>query len=275
MKKTKQTKQMKLICLCLSLCLVMLPLFSGCAAKKTATLEELLTLGEQYLLEENYEEAVVAFEKAIKLDERCVAAYIGAADAYAGLGLTEKAAEILEKGFEKTGSEEISLRLSQMTDSESDDNANAGTSDKGDERRKVYADCEIVASGGVVPVELKAFYYSDYPPAEDNEYWTYYLEGLWPEGKVAYCFEDYAVKWAEDPEADLSWLGEVRDINTISSEPYTIEELIEGGRISEGPHISALGTCAGSEYPVTVIIGVDQAGKVVSILYVRVGDDIG
>ncbi len=77
----------------------------GAACGSGQSLEELLELGQRYLLEENYEEAVVAFEKAIALDEKCVDAYVGAADAYVGLDKTDEAIRVLEAGYENTQDE--------------------------------------------------------------------------------------------------------------------------------------------------------------------------
>lgn len=68
---------------------------------------ENLKLGNKYLLEENYEEAVVAFIKAIEIDSRNVDGYIGLADAYIGLGDIEAAMDILEKGYAISGEERL------------------------------------------------------------------------------------------------------------------------------------------------------------------------
>ena len=56
--------------------------------KKTAPARELskaLDLGNKYLSELNYEEAVIAFNRVIEVDPMNVEAYVGAADAYMGL----------------------------------------------------------------------------------------------------------------------------------------------------------------------------------------------
>lgn len=45
-----------------------------------------LALGQRYLLEEDYEQAVIAFNKVIELDSRCVDAYDGLMDAYLSQG---------------------------------------------------------------------------------------------------------------------------------------------------------------------------------------------
>ena len=51
-----------------------------------------LDLGEKYLDEQNYEQAVVAFDKAIAIDPMSERAYIGKAGAYVGMGDYEQAA---------------------------------------------------------------------------------------------------------------------------------------------------------------------------------------
>ena len=68
-----------------SMCYILLAvilLFAACG-KKAQTWQELYDLGEKYLLEENYEEAIVAFTSAIELDPKQAVIYIGRGDAYA------------------------------------------------------------------------------------------------------------------------------------------------------------------------------------------------
>ncbi len=66
-----------------------------------------LDLGNEALLNMNYEDAIVAFDNAIKLNPKSVPAYLGIAEAYVGLGDYEKACEYLEKGYEETGDNSI------------------------------------------------------------------------------------------------------------------------------------------------------------------------
>lgn len=49
-------------------------------------LKRQLDLGNRYLAELNYEEAIVAYEEAIEIDERCLEAYVGSIKAYIGIG---------------------------------------------------------------------------------------------------------------------------------------------------------------------------------------------
>lgn len=79
--------------------LIMLVLVA-CGGSK---LQKQLDLGQKYLEEADYANALIAFETAINIDANSVEAYIGAADAYIGLGQPDKAVEILDIGFNKTG----------------------------------------------------------------------------------------------------------------------------------------------------------------------------
>ena len=58
----------------------------------TNRLSRQLDLGEKYLEEQNYEQAVVEFDKAIAIDPMNERAYIGKAEAYVGMGDYEQAA---------------------------------------------------------------------------------------------------------------------------------------------------------------------------------------
>lgn len=69
----------------------------GGSAKKV---EKQLSLGAKFLSEMNYEQAVAAYERAIKIDPKCAKAYIGLADAYAQLSDFENAEMMLQKGVQ-------------------------------------------------------------------------------------------------------------------------------------------------------------------------------
>jgi tetratricopeptide (TPR) repeat protein len=60
---------------------------------------ELLRLGEKYLTELNYEQALVQFLTVIEIEPMNERAYIGAAEAYIGLGQEDKAIAVLERGI--------------------------------------------------------------------------------------------------------------------------------------------------------------------------------
>jgi len=81
-------------------------------------LGEKLELGQQYLVELSYDKAVLEFTDAINIEPKSADAYIGLAEAYKGLGDTEKARETLEKGYDLTGDERIKALLEELDKAE-------------------------------------------------------------------------------------------------------------------------------------------------------------
>ena len=77
--------------------------------------QTLLDLGEQYLLELDYEQALVQFLRVIEIEPMNARAYIGAAESYIGLGDTDNAIAILEQGYEQTSDSEIKRILDELT----------------------------------------------------------------------------------------------------------------------------------------------------------------
>lgn len=75
---------------CLLLMLVVFAVLTACGSK-AATAADKIELGQKYLTELNYTEAVVSFTEAIKLDPDNIQAYMGRAEAYMALGEYDKA----------------------------------------------------------------------------------------------------------------------------------------------------------------------------------------
>ncbi|MDR1060973.1 MAG: TPM domain-containing protein, partial [Clostridiales bacterium] len=86
---------------------------AACARPAQAqTAAELLDLGEKYLLAMNYSQAAVKFMRAIEIEPKNPRAYIGAAEAFVGLGDTARAMEILKAGLDELpGDPEITAML--------------------------------------------------------------------------------------------------------------------------------------------------------------------
>ena len=93
---------MRRISALLAIVFVVATLLSSCAKKeRSLTTGELLDLGEKYLLELNYEQALVQFNKVIEIEPRNVRAYIGAAEVYMSMSDVEKAISVLTQGLEQ------------------------------------------------------------------------------------------------------------------------------------------------------------------------------
>ena len=97
-----------------ALLLTALLLVSLAACGGKGTWQEQYDLGMRYLNEGSYQEAVIAFKAAIKIDPKRPEAYLGAAEAYVGLGDTAKAIDILKRGQEQTDDQTIQERLEQL-----------------------------------------------------------------------------------------------------------------------------------------------------------------
>ncbi len=74
-----------------------------------------LQLAERYLNEQNYEQAVIEYQKVLEIEPMNVDAYLGIAEAYLGMGDTEKALEWLNKGLEQTGDARLSSKIEALT----------------------------------------------------------------------------------------------------------------------------------------------------------------
>lgn len=77
-------------------------LTSGCAFTKEGKISRQLELGQKYLLEEDYEQAVIAFNKVIELDASRIEAYEGLIGAYAAAGDYSAAIATYDDGLQYT-----------------------------------------------------------------------------------------------------------------------------------------------------------------------------
>ncbi len=78
---------------------------TGCRKIIEYQIAEQMDLGQKYLLEENYEEAVLAFQKAIKLEPKRIEPYIRLAECYHGQSRYEEMKSILDEGVEAVGND--------------------------------------------------------------------------------------------------------------------------------------------------------------------------
>jgi len=78
---------------------------------KPISAAELLQLGEKYLSELNYEQAVVQFDMVIDIEPKEIRAYLGGADAYLHLDKQQEAADLLKKGIKETDNKNLAHAL--------------------------------------------------------------------------------------------------------------------------------------------------------------------
>lgn len=86
----RKTVRVSAVCLLVGLMAVLF--FAACSSKAVSAADK-IELGQKYLSEMNYTEAIASFTEAIRLDPENIQAYMGRAEAYLALGEYEKALE--------------------------------------------------------------------------------------------------------------------------------------------------------------------------------------
>lgn len=84
---------------------------SGSKPFEKMSADELLEIGEKYLLEMNYEQAIIQFLKAIEVEPMKVRAYLDGTDAYLHLDRIPDAVDLLNAGIEATDNKNLQLVL--------------------------------------------------------------------------------------------------------------------------------------------------------------------
>ena len=85
----------------LAVVVLILALFTACTSKAAKAVEK-VELGQKYLTELNYTEAVASFTEAIGLDPENIPAYMGRAEAYVALKQYDDAKADYTTAIEKT-----------------------------------------------------------------------------------------------------------------------------------------------------------------------------
>lgn len=113
MKENRKKKAIIAGIIIIVICIVVFVLMTGknSAIRKVT---ELLDLGNKYLTEQDYEQAVVSFQKVIEIDPKCEEAYRGLADVYVAMNDYESAIDILQQGAAQTNSEELKAYLEEI-----------------------------------------------------------------------------------------------------------------------------------------------------------------
>ena len=128
------TEKRKNLLLFAAVTLLAILLFAACGSK-AATAADKIGLGQKYLIELNYTEAIASFTEAIKLDPNNIQAYMGRAEAYLALGEYDKALEDYQFVCEKTEEMPYTRALSYIGQAE--------VYGKTDEPEKAVSDYEL------------------------------------------------------------------------------------------------------------------------------------
>ena len=92
----------------------------------TKNLPEQLELGQKYMEEMDYEQAVVTFSGIIEIDDKCVEAYLGLTETYIRMGEYDKALETAQKGYERTGDERLAEYINMIENKKVTEQLNLG-----------------------------------------------------------------------------------------------------------------------------------------------------
>ncbi len=119
-KTTKPHKRKKPLVWVLVILLVLAGLgvggWFGWNAYQDGQYQEQLSLGEKYLKELNYEDAIIALNRAIEIDPRSPEPYLLLSDAYIEQEDLDSAKKILEQGYEATGGNEEIKKKQEKTE---------------------------------------------------------------------------------------------------------------------------------------------------------------
>lgn len=100
-----------------AICVLLVAVLVAAGSGTDQKLSDLLALGEKYLSELDYEQAIAAYRQAIEIDPKCEDAYLALADVYVAMEDYEAAREVLEEGISRTGAEALSDQLAQVKES--------------------------------------------------------------------------------------------------------------------------------------------------------------
>ena len=114
-KRNETTKSKKmLIFLTMLVAMIAMAVIAISAGKKNDSIQEKLRLGQRYLSEMNYEQAVVVYKSVIEIDPKNAEAYLGLAEAYIGQGMYKQAENCLKEGYERTNDEKIADKIEEV-----------------------------------------------------------------------------------------------------------------------------------------------------------------
>lgn len=86
----------------------------GVSVSRSQSVARGFEIAEHYLSDLNYERAVIKFQNILEIEPMNVEAYLGLAEAYVGMGKTNKAIKVLKEGYELTGDEQLQDMIDEL-----------------------------------------------------------------------------------------------------------------------------------------------------------------
>lgn len=115
--KMKENKRMVIAAICVVLAALFLTVIFWGLGSGQRKLNSFLDLGQKYLEDMAYEDAILVFDEAIAIDPKCAEAYLGKAQAQYALGQVDEAISTLREGIEKVDDgTELEAYLQQILD---------------------------------------------------------------------------------------------------------------------------------------------------------------
>ena len=96
------------------LAFVMIITITSCANTAQPDWQDHLDLGQKYLLDGDYEQAIIEFNKVIEIEPKNVDAYLGLAEAYIAAGDYDSAISVLEQGYAETSNQTLQDRINEL-----------------------------------------------------------------------------------------------------------------------------------------------------------------
>ena len=176
-----------------------------------------LELGNRYMSELNYEQAIVTYEAILEIDPKCEEAYIAMAEAYLSKGDREKALEVLRMGYAKTESNMIRNQIEFLKEILASNDMNE--KDEPEDNATTNQDAELTNSE-----ESNA---SDW----DTRYDACVVDGVERQGYAKFDLSDEEINWlkkiVEMAESglyeDLFPYAEEEKIASLLTERYTTD----------------------------------------------------
>ena len=112
--KTKLIIILAIVCVLIIGTVIALVMIFG-SNNTAAEAQEQISLGDKYFKNEEYDDAIVSFQKAIDIDPYNDTTYIKLSDSYEAIGNRHESVRTLEKGYDMTSSGEIKTRLDELS----------------------------------------------------------------------------------------------------------------------------------------------------------------